>query len=108
MRLGNLLNVRDNRNNLKRFYYDKLQRVICIDEPDGNRRMFRYDAGDNIIHAKDQQYEVMMDYVGMGRLASRTQAGTTIRFEYDREEQLIAIITNMAAPISLNGMQMKN
>ena len=89
--LGNLLSVRDGRNNLKRFYYDKLERVICIDEPDGNRRLFRYDAGNNLIHAKDEQYEVAMDYIGMGRLASRTQAGTTIRFEYDREEQLIAI-----------------
>lgn len=90
--LGNLLNLRDSRNNIKHFHYDKLKRVVCVDEPDGNRRLFRYDAGDNIIHAKDQQYDVVMDYIGMGRLASRTQAGTTIRFEYDREEQLIAIM----------------
>ena len=90
--LGNLLSVRDNRNNLQRFHYDKLQRVVCIDEPDGNRRLFRYDAGDNIIHTKDQQHDVVMDYIGMGRLASRTQAGTTIRFEYDREELLAAIL----------------
>lgn len=90
--LGNLLSVQDCRKNIKRFYYDKLQRVVCIDDPDGNRRLFRYDAGDNIIHAKDQQHDVMMRYIGMGRLASRTQAGTTINFEYDREEQLTAII----------------
>lgn len=90
--LGNLLSVQDSRNNLKRFYYDKLTRVICVDEPDGNRQLLRYDAGDNLIHAKDEHYDVVMDYSGMGRLTSRTQAGTTIRFEYDREEQLIAII----------------
>ena len=90
--LGNLLSIRDSRNNLKSFHYDKLKRVICIDDPDGNRRLFRYDAGGNIIQAKDQQSDVVMDYVGMGRLASRTQAGTTIRFEYDREELLTAIL----------------
>jgi RHS repeat-associated protein len=90
--LGNLLGIRDARNNVRRFYYDKLKRVICIDEADGNRRSFRYDAGDNIIYAKDQQYEVVMEYVGMGRLALRTQAGTTIRFEYNREEQITSII----------------
>ncbi len=88
---GNLLAIKDSRGNLKRFYYDKLNRVIGLDEPDGNRRLFRYDAGDNIIHAKDQQYDVQMSYVGMGRLASRTQAGTTIQFQYDKEEQLTAI-----------------
>jgi RHS repeat-associated protein len=88
---GNLLAIKDSRGNLKRFYYDKLNRVVGIDEPDGNRRLFRYDAGDNIIHAKDQQYDVQMQYIGMGRIASRTQAGTTIQFHYDKEEQLIAI-----------------
>ncbi|HSC69488.1 MAG TPA: DUF6531 domain-containing protein [Cellvibrio sp.] len=88
---GNLLVIKDSRGNLKRFYYDKLNRVVGLDEPDGNRRLFRYDAGDNIIHAKDQQCDVHMQYVGMGRLASRTQAGTTIQFHYDKEEQLTAI-----------------
>lgn len=88
---GNLLAVKDSRGNLKRFYYDKLNRIVGVDEPDGNRRLFRYDADNNIIHAKDQLYDVHMQYVGMGRLASRTQAGTTIQFHYDKEEQLIAI-----------------
>ncbi len=90
--LGNLLAAKDNRGNTRRFYYDKLNRITKIDEADGNHRVFTYDAGDNIIHARDQQYEVSMQYRGMGRMVSRSQAGTTVKFEYDREEQLIAII----------------
>jgi len=90
--LGNLLTVKDNRGNERRYHYDKLQRVTRVDEPDGANRAFTYDAENNVIRAQDQQYDVSMEYRGMGRMVSRTQAGTMVKFEYDREEQLIAII----------------
>ncbi len=89
--LGNLLTSTDKRNNQRHFYYDKLMRVRRIDEADGDSRNFLYDAAGNIIRARDQQYDVSMEYSGMGRMVSRTQAGTTIYFEYDCEEQLVAI-----------------
>jgi RHS repeat-associated protein len=88
--LGNLLISKENRGT-RRYYYDKLNRITRVDEADGNQRIFVYDAGDNIIHARDQQYDVSMQYRGMGRMVSRSQAGTTVKFEYNREEQLIAI-----------------
>ena len=89
--LGNLLASQDNRGNRRRLYYDKLGRVNKIEEPDGNVRLFAYDGEDNIIRAKDQQHDIFLEYRGMSQLVSRTQAGTSIKFEYDTEEQLAAI-----------------
>jgi hypothetical protein len=34
---------------------------------------------------------VAFGYRGMNRLASRTQDGTTVKFEYDAEDALVAI-----------------
>ena len=88
---GNLLASRDSRGNSRRLYYDTLGRVKKLEEPDGNIRLFAYDPVGNVIRAKDEQNDIQLSYSGMGRLASRTQAGTTVRFEYNREEKLISI-----------------
>jgi RHS repeat-associated protein len=89
--LGNVLVSQDSRGNRRIFQRDKLGRIIRVDEPDGNIRRLAYDTADNVVRAKDQQYDVFFAYQGMGRLASRSQNGTTVKFEYDREEQLTAI-----------------
>ena len=41
--------------------------------------------------ARDQQHDVRFTYQGMGRVSSRTEAGTRVGFVYDTEERLIAI-----------------
>lgn len=88
---GNLLASTDPRGNTRRLHHDRLGRVVRIDEPDGNVRQFSYDAGDNPVQIKDQNTDVQLKYQGMGRLVSRSQGGASVRFEYDREEQLIGI-----------------
>lgn len=88
---GNLLTVTDPRGNKRIFQHDRLGRVTQVNEPDGNVRRLDYDADDNIIRARDKYYDVQFQYRGMGRLVSRTQGGTTVKFEYDTEEQLKAI-----------------
>ncbi len=90
--LGNLLVSTDKTGNHRQCYYDNLQRIVRIDESDGNNRVFVYDSGNNISRVKDQQNDVTMEYRGMGRMVSRTQGGATVKFEYDREEQLVAVI----------------
>ena len=89
---GNLVTITDPRGNKRIFHHDVLGRVIQVSEPDGNVRRLEYDADDNIIRTRDRYYDVQYQYQGMGRLASRTQGGTTVKFEYDTEEQLKAII----------------
>ena len=110
---GNLSVIRTPDGAESRWSYDGFGRVTAATDAKGNvqRRRIRrawdesracwsrtattarceYDAEGNILHARDKQHDVRFTYRGMGRLASRTEAGTTVAFEYDTEEQLIAI-----------------
>ncbi len=81
----------DANGNLQRREHDRLGRVTRVLEPDGTDRELEYDAEGRVVHARDQQRDVRFTYRGMGRLASRSEGGTTVAFEYDSEEQLVAI-----------------
>jgi YD repeat-containing protein len=83
--------VIDAKGNLQTREYDPLGRVVRVSEPDGNLRELEYDPEGNVVHARDKLHDVRFTYRGMGRLASRTEAGTTVGFSYDTEEQLRAI-----------------
>jgi RHS repeat-associated protein len=76
----------------QRRQHDLLGRLIEVGEPDGNVRRFSYDGESNVVHAHDRQHDVHFTYKGRDRLVSRSESGTTVRFEYDTEEQLIAIV----------------
>jgi RHS repeat-associated protein len=89
--LGRCVQARDPAGNIERRQVDALGRIARVYEPDGNVRELRYDGEDNVVAVKDQQYDVQFAYGGMGRLVKRTQAGTTVHFSYDTEEQLVAI-----------------
>ncbi|MEY4579907.1 MAG: hypothetical protein RL701_4610 [Pseudomonadota bacterium] len=77
---------------VQRCEYDLLGRPTRLDEPDGNVRKLQYDPEGNVVRVIDAHNDVSFSYQGMGRLASRSQAGTKVRFDYDTEEQLIGII----------------
>ena len=68
-----------------------LGQPLRVGVPVGNVRKLAYDADGNVLAVKDQHYDVQFAYRGMGRLATRTQEGTTVKFEYDTEEALVAI-----------------
>lgn len=89
--LGRVRSSADPNGNLQRRERDLAGRVTRVHEPDGNLRSLSYDGEGNVIRAADRHYNVIFSYQGMGRLATRSQAGTTVRFEYDTEEQLVAI-----------------
>jgi len=72
--------------------YDLLGRVVQVLEPDGNVRDLGYDAEGRLVSTRDLQEDIQLRYQGQGRIVSRTQAGTTVRFEYDVEEQLTGIV----------------
>ena len=59
---------------------------------DGCRSFYAYDPEGNVVHARDQHHDVQSTYQSMGRMASRSEAGTTVRFEYDTEDQLTGIV----------------
>ncbi len=90
-RLGRCVEVVDPKGNRERREFDLAGHILRVDVPDGNVRKLSYDAEGNVVAVKDQHYDVKFSYQGMGRLASRTQESTTVTFEYDREESLVAI-----------------
>jgi RHS repeat-associated protein len=110
---GNLASVVDAHGACTRLSHDLLGRVVAVEdargarqvrtldlrgrptevrEPDGNVRALAHDADDNLVHVKDANSEVRLTYSGMSRLAARSEAGTTVHFQYDTEEQLIGVI----------------
>lgn len=89
--LGRCIEATDAKGNKQRIRYDLTDNILEIQEPDGNIRKLSYDTDGNLIHAKDQQHDVHFSYKGMGKLASRSEAGTRVEFHYDTEEQLIGI-----------------
>lgn len=90
--LGRPTGVTDPLGNEQRRTFDLSSRATRVDEPDGNIRDLSYDGEGNLLRATDRLYDVTFTYQGMGRLATRTQAGTTVQFEYDTEEQLTGIV----------------
>ncbi len=90
--LGRMIVGMDANGNAQRRELDILGRVRRVHEPDGNVRTLRYDAEGNLVHARDRLHDVRFTYQGMNRLASRSEAGTTVRFSYDTEEQLTEVI----------------
>jgi RHS repeat-associated protein len=89
--LGRVVAAIDGNGNVQQRELDALDRVVRVREPDGNVRELAYDPEGNVILARDRQHDVRFTYQGMDRLASRTEAGTTVGFSYDTEEQLTAI-----------------
>ncbi len=95
--LGRCVEVRDPAGNVEARQFDLLGRAVRVQEPDGNLRELGYDGEGNVVRAKDKHYDVAFKYGGMNRLLARTQAGTTVRFAYDTEEQLVAIYNEAGA-----------
>ncbi|MCY1013388.1 DUF6531 domain-containing protein [Nannocystis pusilla] len=96
-RRGRPIELTDLRGNIERRRYDLIGRIVAVELPDADRRVLDYDPEGNILRMRDQHREVRMTYVGMGRLATRTEAGTTIRYTYDTEERLLSIINEAGA-----------
>jgi RHS repeat-associated protein len=90
--LGRITVAIDPAGNEQHRSYDLLGRLTRVEEPDGNVRELSCDPEGNVVHARDAQHDVRFAYQGMSRLAMRSEAGTSVRFEYDTEEQLIGII----------------
>ncbi|MEZ6062402.1 MAG: DUF6531 domain-containing protein [Planctomycetaceae bacterium] len=96
-RLGRVVTLIDPAGSEQRREFDLTGRMTSVVEPDGNFRSLQYDAMGNLIYAKDRQREVRFTYQGMGRLASRREAGTTVEFRYNTEESLIGIVNEHGA-----------
>ncbi|MGE7911738.1 hypothetical protein [Lysinibacillus xylanilyticus] len=76
----------------EKFRYDKLNRLIRANLSDGNDVQLKYNAYDDVVFAKDNHTQVAFDYTILGSLMSREQGGKKVKFNFDTEEQLTAVI----------------
>lgn len=90
--LGRLIEAADPRGNVTRGAYDLIGRLVRVEAPDGNVRELAYDPEGNVVRARDGLHDISMTHRGLGLLASRTEAGTTVRLQYDSEGQLVAVV----------------
>jgi RHS repeat-associated protein len=90
--LGRVVAELDAKANVRRIAYDAVGRPIRVDEPDGNVRVLERDGEGNVVLARDRLREIRLTYQGLGKPTSRTIGGTTVRFEYDTEERLVAFV----------------
>jgi RHS repeat-associated protein len=72
--------------------YDLNGRVQHVDDFDGNIIDLEYDQIDNLIRYRDKQKDIKYTYQGLWKLSSRSEAGSTIYFNYDTEEQLYKVV----------------
>lgn len=90
--LGHLVERVDAKGNSERRILDLSGRTTEICEIDGVVRKLLYDGEGNVILAKDRYREVKFVYTGMNKLKIRSESGTQIEFQYDKEERLVGFI----------------
>jgi len=95
--LGRLIGTTDAEGSVRQRVFDVLGRVVRVREPDGNVRELAHDGEGNVVHARDRLHDVRFTYRGLNRLASRSEAGTSVHFVYDTEEQLTSIVNEHGA-----------
>ena len=90
-RIARVTEIIDANGNIQRRTWDSLNRLTHVVEPDGNYRTLRYDAMGNLTYYKDVHRELRLTYSGLGFLATRREAGTTISLEYSTEGDLSSV-----------------
>jgi len=91
-KLGRLKAFIDPKGNITRWKYDLMSQVLQIDEPDGNRKKLTFDREGNVIKAKDKNHDVRFEYQGMWMLKARIENNTRVEFQYNSEEELVAVV----------------
>ncbi len=72
--------------------FDLLGRPVRIHDLEGRRRDFTYDAAGHLVRVRWPDREIRVTIQGLGRIASRTEGGVSMRFAYDTEENPTAIV----------------
>jgi RHS repeat-associated protein len=96
--LGNCTGFTNANGVKQRIFFDLKGRTEKVHDFDGNIIYLTYDGIDNVIHFKDKQKEVEYAYHGLWKLTRRTEAGASIIFKYDSEEQIRKVINEHGLP----------
>lgn len=96
--LGNCIEIVNPNEVKQKRHFDLKGRSHQIDDFDGNVIHLEYDGLDNVVRYKNKQKEVQYSYRGLWKLTSRTEAGATVYFNYDTEEQLRKVVNEHGLP----------
>lgn len=81
---NNLIEIKDNQNNLIKYSYDSLGRKIKLEDSDLGTWRYSYDKIGNIISQVDNKGNVItMSYDVLDRILSKSVAGKTTNYTYD-------------------------
>jgi YD repeat-containing protein len=89
--LGRPVDITDPTGKVERRRYDLRGRLVEQVQVDGNHLSYGYDAVGRNTRVTQGKREILLGYTGTGRLAWRREQDTTLRFEYDTEDQLMAV-----------------
>ena len=90
-RLGRVVKIVNARGGVERREHDALGNLVRVEEAHGVVRRFEYDGEQNLVRAQDVLRDVAFTYTGYHRVQERHEAGTTVRFHYDTEDQLVSV-----------------
>lgn len=90
--LGRVVRFQDELGLVELRWLDALGRPTRIQSTDGDWLELEYDGTGNVLHMREPGRERSFRYFGLGKLSARSEAGTTLRLEYDTEERLTAIV----------------
>lgn len=90
--LGNCIQSSNTSGQMRQFKYDPLNRLRHVYLPDGNTIKLKYNAYEDVIQAVDKHQDVQFEYTPLGKLAKQKQQQTELRFLYDTEQRLNAVV----------------
>jgi RHS repeat-associated protein len=90
--LGRVVKTKNAREGTARFQYDAEGRLLESYSMVETLQQHAYDAEGNLLEARRQGRHVRLGYDHYHRPAWREEDGTTVRFEYDTEDRLLAVV----------------
>jgi RHS repeat-associated protein len=100
---GNLIELNDSANGLRRFTYDPVERLSDALHPEKGLEKFIFDSTGNLLQRGDRKFQYdstdrlvgtddsVLIYDEVGNLVEKRRKGSVIRYSYDTDNQLIAV-----------------
>jgi RHS repeat-associated protein len=100
---GNLIELSDSKKGISRFAYDPVERLREVSQPGKRVEQFVYDSTGNLLRRGERTFrygqpdrltktdDAMLVYDEVGNLIEKRRVGSTIRYSYDPDNQLIAV-----------------
>jgi RHS repeat-associated protein len=100
---GNLVELNDGANGLRRFTYDPAERLSDVLRPEKGLERFIYDSTGNLLQRGGRKFQYdshdrligtddsALIYDEVGNLVEKRRNGSVIRYSYDTDNQLIAV-----------------